>query len=124
MVSRLIRIPVIVNRIANRSMSSTVKQISVEDFSKIVHHAKIQARSEAGVAGAGSRVQIIDVRESNELSLASLPEGIFTHLPLQNSHVWAQDVVSGKLLDSSVATYCLCHHGMRSQKVAQFLGIR
>ena len=115
----------VVNRIANRSISSTINQITVSCFSEVVN-AIIQDRSEAG-AGAGMNVQIIDCRRSNKLSLASvlkLPEGIFTHLPLQTRRVWKQDVLSGKLLDSSVPTYCLCHDGYRAQDVAEFLGIR
>lgn len=60
---------------------------------------------------------LLDVREPAELQAASVaPEG-FTLLAIPMHEVPARLAE----LDSQARIACLCHHGMRSQRVAQFL---
>ena len=65
--------------------------------------------------------QIVDVREPNELEMVSLPECGIVNLPLASSENWAPQVAEGKILDKTKPTICVCHHGMRSKRVATFL---
>jgi rhodanese-related sulfurtransferase len=86
--------------ISNNSLS----QITVGEFSK--------RRDEAAI-----ELQLIDVRESEELAIASL-EG-FVHLPLSRFEEWSSQITS--LLDPSVETIVMCHHGMRSAQLCYWL---
>jgi len=62
---------------------------------------------------AGESLVILDVREPSELALASLPGVV--HIPMRQ--------VPGRLdeLDPDAPTVVMCHHGVRSMSVAQFL---
>jgi len=61
--------------------------------------------------------QLIDVREPNEVNLASIPG--FKVLPLQQFGSWGAEI--SKDFDPEKETYVLCHHGMRSLQVAKWL---
>jgi rhodanese-related sulfurtransferase len=74
--------------------------------------------------GTRSSWQIIDVREPDEVDVSKVAGNDIIYLPLSDSSSWAQTITTGKLLDSSKKTACLCHHGVRSLKVANFLGKR
>ena len=43
------------------------------------------------------------------------------HLPLSTAGEWTNKVTDGDILDSEKPVLCLCHHGMRSMRVATFL---
>lgn len=59
---------------------------------------------------------ILDVREAQEWALVHLPGSL--HLPLgQLSRRWQELPTDRHIL-------CLCHHGMRSQRAADFLAAR
>ncbi|MDA3959459.1 MAG: rhodanese-like domain-containing protein [Planctomycetota bacterium] len=61
----------------------------------------------------GEGAVILDVREDAELAICAL-EGAL-HIPMQQVPVrWHE-------LPTDAPIYCLCHHGMRSAMVAQFL---
>ncbi|UBF25327.1 rhodanese-related sulfurtransferase [Kovacikia minuta CCNUW1] len=62
-------------------------------------------------------VQLVDVREPRELELASLPK--FQNLPLSEYAEWSADIHTR--LDSEKPTVVLCHHGMRSAQMCQWL---
>lgn len=68
-------------------------------------------------AGGNEDVQYIDVREEGEQRLASLPH--FQLLPLSQFDSWSPTIAS--LLDKERETVCLCHHGVRSMQMAQWL---
>lgn len=89
---------------ANPYPNPAIAQISVEEF------ARLQAES-------SSDLQLVDVREPSELELASL-EG-FQNLPLSQYGEWAGQIHS--LLDTQKETCVLCHHGMRSAQMCQWL---
>ncbi|XP_057801323.1 rhodanese-like/PpiC domain-containing protein 12, chloroplastic isoform X2 [Salvia miltiorrhiza] len=61
--------------------------------------------------------QLIDVREPDEVSIASLPG--FKVLPLRQFGSWGPEVATK--FDPEKDTYVMCHHGVRSMQVAQWL---
>lgn len=61
-------------------------------------------------------VVLLDVREPEELVLASLPDVI--HIPMGDIPARFQE------LDPEQEIVVLCHHGMRSASVVQFLAQR
>lgn len=81
----------------------SIPQISVEAFA-------VQRAS-------GSDLQLIDVREPSELAIASL-DG-FMNLPLSQFEQWSEQVPT--LLDPHAETIVMCHHGMRSAQMCQWL---
>jgi rhodanese-related sulfurtransferase len=66
---------------------------------------------------AGGDYQLVDVREPQELELAQL-DG-FINLPLSQAGEWSLEIT--RHLDSSKETWVLCHHGMRSAQMCQWL---
>ena len=61
--------------------------------------------------------QFVDVREQRELELAALPK--FIHLPLSEHNEWSLQI--HQKLDKDVETIVLCHHGIRSAQMCQWL---
>lgn len=66
---------------------------------------------------AGENLQLIDVREAQELAIARL-DG-FEHFPLSEFNQWAEQVPVR--LDPDAETVVMCHHGMRSAQMCQWL---
>ncbi|KAK9735938.1 hypothetical protein RND81_04G239500 [Saponaria officinalis] len=62
-------------------------------------------------------VQLIDVREPDEVARASLPG--FKVLPLQQFGSWGPEITTK--FDPEKETFVMCHHGMRSLQVAKWL---
>jgi rhodanese-related sulfurtransferase len=61
--------------------------------------------------------QFVDVREPHELELAALPQ--FINLPLSEHADWSPEIYTR--LDKDLETLVLCHHGMRSAQMCQWL---
>ncbi|XP_048139518.1 rhodanese-like/PpiC domain-containing protein 12, chloroplastic isoform X2 [Rhodamnia argentea] len=61
--------------------------------------------------------QLIDVREPDEVAKASLPG--FQVFPLRQFGSWGPEITTK--LDTEKDTYVMCHHGMRSLQVANWL---
>jgi rhodanese-related sulfurtransferase len=61
--------------------------------------------------------QFVDVREPHELELAALPG--FINLPLSEHAEWSPEIYTR--LDKDLETLVLCHHGMRSAQMCQWL---
>lgn len=61
--------------------------------------------------------QLLDVRESQELDISTL-EG-FQHWPLSRFGQWSTQIHT--LLDPHQETIVLCHHGLRSAQMCQWL---
>ncbi len=78
-------------------MSASPLSISARD---------LQARLQAGEA-----IQLVDVREDNELELARLAAPVL-HLPLSRSSEWIDRI--GTLIDPQRPVAVLCHAGVRS----------
>ncbi|MGD1950335.1 MAG: rhodanese-like domain-containing protein [Leptolyngbyaceae cyanobacterium] len=66
---------------------------------------------------AEGELQLVDVREPEEVAIAHLPN--FTHLPLSQYADWAEQIFTH--LDPSLETIVMCHHGMRSAQMCQWL---
>jgi len=64
---------------------------------------------------------VLDVREPWELQTASITPDGFTlvHVPMQSIPTRLAELQSSYGADQPIA--CLCHHGMRSQQVANYL---
>jgi rhodanese-related sulfurtransferase len=82
----------------------SLTQISVQEL------AKRLADSEPGL-------QLIDVREPKELEIASI-DG-FVNLPLSEFAQWGEEVPNR--FDPNAETIVLCHHGVRSAQMCQWL---
>lgn len=69
------------------------------------------------LAETKSNYQFIDVREPEELELASLPG--FQNFPTRQFQSWYPTI--SQVLDREQETLVLCHHGIRSAQVCQVL---
>lgn len=68
-------------------------------------------------SGAIEELQLIDVRELEEIAIASIPN--FTILPLSQFNQWAEQITTR--FDLHKETLVLCHHGIRSAQMCQWL---
>ncbi|MBW4684884.1 MAG: rhodanese-related sulfurtransferase [Komarekiella atlantica HA4396-MV6] len=82
----------------------TFGQISVEEL------AQRLSADEPGI-------QLVDVREPQELAIANI-EG-FVNLPLSEFVEWGDQVPT--LFNPQAETLVLCHHGIRSAQMCQWL---
>lgn len=62
-------------------------------------------------------LQLIDVREPHELEMASIPQ--FINLPLSQFPAWSASICNQ--FDPTVETVVMCHLGMRSAQMCQWL---
>ncbi len=69
------------------------------------------------IATADAPLQLIDVRELQEIAIAALPH--FQVFPLSQSAEWMATLPTQ--LDPHAETYVICHHGMRSAQMCQWL---
>ena len=69
------------------------------------------------LVGDRQDLQLIDVREHDEVEIAAIAG--FTILPLSEYEEWAGDFK--EKFDPQVETLVLCHHGMRSAQMCQWL---
>lgn len=76
----------------------------------------VQAFQEKWLA-ADEPLQLIDVREPQELAIAALTR--FENLPLSDYSEWADTIT--QRFDPAVETIVMCHHGMRSAQMCQWL---
>lgn len=84
-------------------MSQPIAQISVSDLAQKLADPQ--------------DLQLVDVREPFEVETASIPG--FINLPLSQSAEWTGDIHAR--LDAEKETLVLCHHGMRSAQMCQWL---
>lgn len=69
------------------------------------------------LASSPQDVQLVDVREPHEVAIASLPT--FENLPLSQYSEWADTIATR--FDPHAETLVMCHHGMRSAQMCQWL---
>ena len=69
------------------------------------------------LASQDANVQLIDVREPQELAIAQI-DG-FVNLPLSEYAQWSERVSA--MFDPQAETLVLCHHGVRSAQMCQWL---
>ncbi|WP_019502748.1 rhodanese-like domain-containing protein [Pseudanabaena sp. PCC 6802] len=82
-----------------------MQKISVEELAIYLNSGDLES------------LQLIDVREPEELAIASL-EG-FRNLPLSQYPEWSGQIST--ILDPHAETLVLCHHGMRSAQMCEWL---
>lgn len=85
-------------------LNSPIPQISVEEL-----RSRMSDSSEA--------LQLIDVREPQETAIAHI-EG-FEILPLSEFNQWSEQIPTR--FDPHTETLVLCHHGVRSAQMCQWL---
>ncbi|MDX2231418.1 MAG: rhodanese-like domain-containing protein [Leptolyngbyaceae cyanobacterium bins.349] len=83
--------------------SSAIPEVSVEELGQ-------------ALAAGGDR-QFVDVREPQELDMAKV-DG-FQNLPLSAFGEWSGQIMT--TLDPEKETLVMCHHGMRSAQMCQWL---
>jgi rhodanese-related sulfurtransferase len=69
---------------------------------------------------SNASIQFIDVREQSEADLAQIPG--FTLYPLSEFEQWSGQILRD--LKPEVETIVICHHGMRSAQLCQWLTTR
>ncbi len=67
-------------------------------------------------------LQVIDVREANELSMAKLHDNRMVNLPLSGINDWLSKLSHGTMLHKTAPTVVYCHHGIRSMNAATHIG--
>lgn len=87
-----------------KSFGQPLTQISVEELAQ-----RLAANDPA--------LQLIDVREPQELALSKI-DG-FVNLPLSEYKQWYQEILNR--FDANAETLVLCHHGVRSAHMCQWL---
>lgn len=88
-----------------QSFNHSIPQITVEELAQCL------------MPGSRELKQLIDVREPEEIAIAQI-EG-FHNLPLSQFADWAEQIQIG--LDPHAETLVLCHHGVRSAQMCQWL---
>ncbi len=80
------------------------------------------------VLAAEQGAQVIDVRERSEVLLSNLDQRLprIFYIPLSGADAFFEDLYAGGdggeyKLDKEAPTFCLCHHGVRSARVARVL---
>ena len=85
--------------------SQSIPEISVEELGHRL------------TEGSTENLQLVDVREPEEIRMANING--FLNLPLSQSEQWSGEIEQH--LDSETETLVLCHHGMRSAQMCQWL---
>lgn len=65
-------------------------------------------------------LQLIDVRERGEVAIANIAG--FDLYPLSEFEQWSEEILTH--LDPEAETIVICHHGMRSAQLCQWLVMR
>ena len=74
----------------------------------------------ATLMASNPSLQLIDVRERNEVNLAYIPG--FDIYPLSEFPEWSEKILNE--LQPEIETVVICHHGMRSAQLCQWLSMR
>jgi rhodanese-related sulfurtransferase len=95
------------NFMVGKPLEQSIIQISVEELAQ-------------RLSSGNSSLQLVDVREPQELQTAHI-DG-FVNLPLSQFPEWADHV--NTRLDPEAETLVLCHHGIRSAQMCQWLMVQ
>lgn len=90
--------------------------MSTSSFNQLILQITVKELADR-MAQPGQKPQLIDVREPAELELASI-DG-FTNLPLSQFAEWSGQIHTQ--FDPNAETLVLCHHGVRSAQMCQWL---
>ena len=81
---------------------------------------EIDANQLAIKLGEAESLQLIDVRERNEFAIAQIPG--FDLYPLSEFDRWSSKMLTN--LSPDAETIVMCHYGVRSAQLAQWLAMR
>lgn len=81
---------------------------------------EIDVNQLATLLASNTSSQLIDVRERSEVDLAHLPG--FAVYPLSEFEQWSEQILLD--LQPETETIVICHHGMRSAQLCQWLALR
>ena len=81
---------------------------------------EIDVEQLATLMASNPSLQLIDVRERNEVNLAYIPG--FDIYPLSEFAEWSDKILTE--LQPDTETVVICHHGMRSAQLCQWLSMR
>lgn len=85
-------------------------------FSQPIAHISVEQLQER-LSESPEGLQLIDVREQEEVTIAHLDS--FENLPLSEFAEWSNQIPTR--FDSDTETLVLCHHGIRSAQMCQWL---
>mgnify|MGYP001042422525 CR=1 FL=1 len=91
-------------------------QMAMASFVRSITPQELAARLRDPEAGP---LQLIDVREPAELELVNLSALGFRHYPLSCYKEWSERIL--RELDPHCPTFVLCHYGIRSAQVSEWL---
>lgn len=89
---------------SSASFFEPIPQINVQELA-----VKLQESPES--------LQLIDVREPQEIAIASIPN--FVILPLSQFEQWSPQITTQ--FQPDVETLVICHHGVRSEQMCYWL---
>ncbi|MEL6788074.1 MAG: rhodanese-like domain-containing protein [Cyanobacteria bacterium J06607_15] len=81
---------------------------------------EIDVNQLATLMASDASIQLIDVRERSEANLAYIPG--FDLYPLSEFEQWSEKILT--TLQAEAETIVICHHGMRSAQLCQWLSMR
>ncbi len=81
---------------------------------------EIDVNELATLMASDASIQLIDVREQSEANLAYIPG--FDLYPLSEFEQWSEKILT--TLQAEAETIVICHHGMRSAQLCQWLSMR
>jgi len=90
--------------------------MSAQNFPQPVSQISVEQLAER-LADSRESLQLVDVREPQEIAIAYL-DG-FENLPLSEYAEWADQIPTR--FDPHTETLVLCHHGIRSAQMCQWL---
>ena len=85
----------------------SLPHVTVEEFQEIVQNTP------------ADEIQLVDVRELQELTVANLNPLGFRNYPLSHYEQWSDRILEE--LKPALPTYVMCHHGMRSAQMTAWL---
>ncbi len=91
--------------------------MSAQFFSQSIPQITVEELASRLAAGFSEPVQLLDVREPEEIAIARLE--CFKNLPLSAFSEWSGHIATR--LDPHAETIVLCHHGVRSAQMCQWL---
>ena len=108
---------------ASRPLQAVHSMVPTELSAILKDSAKVEQYQIIGmyyVAHRSCAYGVADVRESDELTIASI-KGNIIHMPLSGASSWPRELQASDKLDNTKPTVVLCHHGVRSMRAAMFL---
>ncbi len=89
-------------------------------FNQLLPQISVEELAQRLSLGDLKELQLIDVREPEEVAIARLED--FDNLPLSQFADWADQIQTH--FDPQAETLVMCHHGVRSAQMCQWLSLQ